>query len=122
MKRHLSDELASLITEQRNPRSNDIDRLTTINVLKLINSEDKLVPLAVERELYYVAQAVELVVDSLEHGGRLVYVGAGTSGRLGILDASECPPTYGTPPEMVVGLIAGGQQAVFRSQEGAEDN
>jgi N-acetylmuramic acid 6-phosphate etherase len=122
MKRPLTDELASLITEQRNPRSNDIDRLTTINILKLINSEDKLVSLAVERELSYVAQAVELVVDSLKHGGRLIYVGAGTSGRLGILDASECPPTYGTPPNMVVGLIAGGQDAVFRSQEGAEDN
>lgn len=117
-----SEELASLSTEQRNPRSTDIDQQTTFDILKLINTEDKLVPLAVERELHFVAQAVGLVVDSLKRGGRLIYVGAGTSGRLGILDASECPPTYGTPPEMVVGLIAGGPQAVFRSQEGAEDN
>jgi len=122
MKLTLSGELALLITEHRNPRSNDIDQLTTINTLKLINSEDKIVPLAVERELHFVAKAVDLVVDALQRGGRLIYVGAGTSGRLGILDASECPPTYGTPPEKVVGLIAGGHQAVFRSQEGAEDN
>jgi len=118
----LSQELAALTTEQRNPRSQEIDLLSTSGILRLINSEDKLVPLAVECEIESIARAVDLVVQSLQNGGRLVYVGAGTSGRLGILDASECPPTFGTPPETVVGLIAGGPQAVFRSQEGAEDN
>src|SRR5437867_9515092 len=122
MKQPLPDELAALITEQRNPRSNDIDLRATLGILKLINNEDKLVPLAVERELEFIAQAVELVLDALKHSGRLIYVGAGTSGRLGILDASECPPTFGTSPDMVVGLIAGGPPAVFQSQEGAEDD
>jgi N-acetylmuramic acid 6-phosphate etherase len=117
-----SEELASLITENRNPRSHDIDQLSTLDVLRIINTEDKLVPLAVERELQYIATAVSLVVESFRAGGRLIYVGAGSSGRLGVLDSSECPPTYGTPPEMVVGVIAGGPEAVFRSQEGAEDN
>ena len=118
----MTDEWAALVTEQRNPRSYDIDQLSTQAVLGLINNEDKLVPLAVERELEYVAKAVDLVVHALRQGGRLVYVGAGTSGRLGILDASECPPTYGTHPGMIAALIAGGPQAVFESQEGAEDN
>ena len=116
------DELAKLITEQRNQRSLDIDRLTTFEILHEINNQDKLVPLAVERELEYVARAVDIVVGSLKRGGRLIYVGAGTSGRLGIIDASECPPTFGTPHDMIVGLIAGGPPAMFRSQEGAEDN
>ena len=118
----LTDELAALVTEQRNPRSFDIDLMGTHAVLQLINNEDKLVPLAVEREIEYISRAVDLVVQALKQGGRLIYVGAGTSGRLGILDASECPPTFGTNPDMIVGLIAGGPQAVFRSQEGAEDN
>lgn len=100
----------------------NIDRMAPQEILRLINSEDKLVPLAVEREIEHIAKAVELIIHSLKQGGRLIYVGAGTSGRLGILDASECPPTYGTDPEMVQGLIAGGPQAVLRSQEGAEDN
>jgi N-acetylmuramic acid 6-phosphate etherase len=117
-----SDQLATLTTEQRNPRSTEIDQLPTQDILKLINSEDKLVPLAVERELEFVAKAVDLIVHAFKQGGRLIYVGAGTSGRLGVLDASECPPTYGTDPNMVVGLIAGGRPAVFKSQEGAEDN
>ena len=116
------DQLAALTTEQRNPRSKEIDLLSTQDILKLINSEDKLVPLAVERELEFIAKAVDLIVRRLKGGGRLIYVGAGTSGRLGILDAAECPPTYGTNPDMVVGLMAGGPAAVFKSQEGAEDN
>lgn len=122
MKSMLFTELSALSTEQRNPKSADMDRLGLLDLLKLINSEDKLVPIAVERELIYLARAVDLVANALRSGGRLIYVGAGTSGRLGILDASECPPTFGTAPEMVTGLIAGGQSAVFRSQEGAEDN
>ena len=119
---NLSEELALLVTEQRNTVSRDIDRLTTLSILKIINTEDKLVPIAVERELDYINEAVDVVVSAFRAGGRLIYVGAGASGRLGILDASECPPTYGTDPEMIVGLIAGGPAAVFRSQEGAEDN
>jgi N-acetylmuramic acid 6-phosphate etherase len=122
MSKTLSDALAKLLTEQRNPVTMDLDRLTTEGVLRLINAQDKLVPLAVEREIPYIAQAVELVVASLHRGGRLIYVGAGTSGRLGVVDASECPPTFGTDPAMVVGVMAGGQAAMFRSQEGAEDN
>lgn len=122
MNSNLPDQLAALATEQRNPRSSELDQLTTRGILRLVCNEDKLVSLAVERELEYIEKAVELIVDAFKHGGRLIYVGAGTSGRLGILDASECPPTFGTNPEMVRGLIAGGAPAVFRSQEGAEDN
>ncbi len=118
----LSQQLAKLLTEQRNPRSTRLDSLSTEGILRLINSEDKLVPLAVEREIPYIASAVELIVHSLKHGGRLLYFGAGTSGRLGIVDASECPPTFGTDPGLVVGVMAGGHPAMFRSQEGAEDN
>ena len=98
-----------------------IDTASIRDILEIINTEDHKVPIAVREELPYVAQAVEIVVEAFRQGGRLFYVGAGTSGRLGILDASECPPTFGTPPELVQGLIAGGPQAVFRSQEGAED-
>jgi N-acetylmuramic acid 6-phosphate etherase len=118
----LTDQLAALITEQRNPRSTEIDRLSTQDILRLINREDKTVAPAVEREVEFITKAVDLIVHSFKEGGRLIYVGAGTSGRLGILDASECPPTFGTHPDMIVGLIAGGPAAVFRSQEGAEDN
>ncbi len=119
--KELFDELLNLTTEQRNPASMDIDSKSTIEILKIINDEDKKVPYAVEKEIPYIAQAVELVVQAFKRGGRLIYVGAGTSGRLGILDAAECPPTFGTDPEMVQGIIAGGPQAVFRAQEGAED-
>ncbi len=118
----LSRQLAGLLTEQRNPRSMRLDTLSTEGILRLINTEDKLVPLAVEREIPYIAQAVELIVASLRQGGRLLYFGAGTSGRLGVVDASECPPTFGTDPQLVVGVMAGGHPAMFRSQEGAEDN
>ena len=114
--------LQRLVTERRNPRSMSIDAASTTDILRIINAEDKRVPDAVASELEYIAKAVDLVTAVLKGGGRLFYVGAGTSGRLGILDASECPPTYGTPPEMVQGIIAGGPEAVFRSQEGAEDS
>ncbi|WP_457651686.1 N-acetylmuramic acid 6-phosphate etherase [Rhodocaloribacter sp.] len=114
-------ELKSLATEQRNPHSVRIDTAPVREILEIINTEDHLVPIAVRRELPYVERAVHLIVDGFRRGGRLIYVGAGTSGRLGILDATEIPPTYGAPPEMVQGLIAGGREAVFRSQEGAED-
>lgn len=97
------------------------DAASTREILEVINTEDHKVPIAVREELPYIVEAVEIVVEAFKKGGRLFYAGAGTSGRLGILDASECPPTYGTPPDMVQGLIAGGLEAVFRSQEGAED-
>ncbi len=121
MSRELFEHLGKLSTEQRNPRSMNLDSLSTEEILKLINSEDKLVPLAVEKEIPHIAQAVEHVVEAFKHGGRLIYVGAGTSGRLGILDASECPPTFGSPHEMIVGVMAGGRDAVFRAKEGSED-
>lgn len=99
----------------------DIDARSIGEMLRIINTEDKKVAIAVEGELDYIGKAVEIVVRSLKGGGRLFYAGAGTSGRLGVLDAAECPPTYGTPPEMVQGMIAGGEKAMFKSQEGAED-
>ena len=114
-------ELSKLTTEQRNPHSMDIDARSTEEILKIINDEDKTVPYAVERELPYITQAVELIVKALKNGGRLLYFGAGTSGRLGVVDASECPPTFGTPYGMIEGYIAGGKEAMFRAQEGAED-
>jgi len=115
------EEFAQLATEQRNPRTMDLDMLGVAELLARINAEDQSVPGAVARELPYVARAVELVVASFRAGGRLIYVGAGTSGRLGVLDASECPPTFGSDPEQVVGVIAGGYTAVVRAVEGAED-
>jgi N-acetylmuramic acid 6-phosphate etherase len=117
----LFDELQTLATEQRNPASVHLDTASTEEILRVINTEDHRVPIAVRRELPHVAAAVEHVVEAFRNGGRLLYVGAGTSGRLGVVDASECPPTFGTDPERVQGLIAGGREAVFRSQEGAED-
>ena len=98
-----------------------IDAESITNALQILNSEDKKVAIAVETQIPYIAQAVELVVKAFKAGGRLIYVGAGTSGRLGVLDAAECPPTYGTDPGLVQGIIAGGERAMFRSQEGAED-
>ncbi len=115
------NEIKNLQTEQRNPVSMDIDAKSTIEILKIINDEDKKVPYSVEKEIPFIAQAVEFVVESFKQGGRLLYFGAGTSGRLGIVDAAECPPTFGTPHEMVQGYIAGGKEAVFVAQEGAED-
>lgn len=117
----LFSELSKITTEQRNPHSMDIDSRSTEEILNIINEEDKTVPYAVEKELPYIAQAVELIVKALKNGGRLLYFGAGTSGRLGVVDASECPPTFGTPYGMIEGYIAGGKEAMFRAQEGAED-
>jgi N-acetylmuramic acid 6-phosphate etherase len=116
------DILESYTTEARNERSMDIDSLPTLEILRIINEEDKTVPFAVEKALDAIAALVDNVVEAFREGGRLVYVGAGTSGRLGVLDASECPPTYGVPPDMVRGLIAGGDAALRRSIEGAEDD
>jgi N-acetylmuramic acid 6-phosphate etherase len=117
----LFNELHGLLTEERNRRSMNIDAKSVSEILTIINKEDQGVANAVRREIRYIARAVNLVVEALKQGGRLIYVGAGTSGRLGILDATECPPTYGTNPKTVQGVIAGGRRAVFRSMEGAED-
>jgi len=118
----LFDQLKSLTTEKRNPRTMGIDTAPLAEVVRLLHEEDQIAVDAVTPELPYVAQAVEIVEDAIRNGGRLIYCGAGTSGRLGVLDASECPPTFGTPPEMIQGLIAGGDAAMFRAQEGAEDH
>lgn len=109
------------ITEQRNARSADIDLASALEIVGLMNAEDRRVPEAVALEEARIAQAIDLIEAAFRAGGRLIYFGAGTSGRLGILDASECPPTFGSDPEMVQGIIAGGPPAVFRAQEGAED-
>ncbi|MEG6567985.1 N-acetylmuramic acid 6-phosphate etherase [Thermoanaerobacterium saccharolyticum] len=114
--------LEALMTEGRNPNTIDIDRLSTEDMLRKINEEDKKVPLAVEKEISNIAKAIEIAAERLKKGGRLIYIGAGTSGRLGILDASECPPTFGVSPEMVQGIIAGGDTAIRKAVEGAEDN
>ncbi len=115
-------DLSALTTEGRNAASTDIDRLSTLEMLTVINQEDKKVALAVEAILPAIARAVDAIVAAFAQGGRLFYCGAGTSGRLGILDASECPPTFGTPRSQVVGLIAGGHQAILQAVENAEDN
>lgn len=114
-------DLGKLSTEQRNPNTAEIDRVSTLDMVRLINEEDKKVALAVEQVLPEIAQAVDLIADQIKRGGRLFYIGAGTSGRLGILDASECPPTYGVDFGLVVGLIAGGDGAIRKAVEGAED-
>ncbi|OKP02758.1 phosphoheptose isomerase [Xenorhabdus eapokensis] len=115
-------DLSNMITESRNPASTHIDQLSTLDMLRVINDEDKKVAIAVEKTLPQVANVVDKVAEAFRQGGRLLYSGAGTSGRLGILDASECPPTYGTKPEQVIGLIAGGHQAILKAVENAEDN
>jgi N-acetylmuramic acid 6-phosphate etherase len=112
---------ATLLTEQRNPSSARIDEVSTLDMLAIINTEDARIAPAVASELPAIARAVDLVASRLGRGGRLFYMGAGTSGRLGILDASECPPTFNADPQMVQGLIAGGREATFRAVEGAED-
>jgi N-acetylmuramic acid 6-phosphate etherase len=109
-------------TEARNPASEKIDTLSPIEIVRLVNEEDALVAVAVGQQAEPIAKAVEVIADRLRDGGRLIYIGAGTSGRLGVLDASECPPTFSTPPEMVVGIIAGGYGALTRAVEGAEDH
>ncbi|MEM3956713.1 MAG: N-acetylmuramic acid 6-phosphate etherase [Thermoproteota archaeon] len=115
-------EFEKLLTEHRNPRTIRIDRVSVAEALKMINREDKKVAKAVELEIPKIAKAVETVVKAFRKGGRLIYVGAGTSGRIGVIDAAECPPTFGTSPRMVQALIAGGRRAMFRAVEGAEDN
>lgn len=115
-------DLNKMITEGRNPASETIDQLTTEQMLTVINQEDQKVALAVEAILPQIARAVDAITAAFAAGGRLIYCGAGTSGRLGILDASECPPTFGSPPEQVQGLIAGGHRAILQAVENAEDN
>ena len=115
-------ELTRATTEQRNPRSMGLDRMSSLEIAKLMNDEDKGVALAVEKVLPEVAEAIDWARESLGKGGRLIYIGAGTSGRLGVLDAAECPPTFGVEPGVVVGLIAGGDRALTTSVEGAEDD
>jgi len=119
--RRIFEEVSGLLTEQRNPRTVDLDRIPVRAVLERINAEDKLVAEAVAGEIPWIEQAVERVVTAFRAGGRLIYAGAGTSGRLGVLDAAECPPTFGTPPELVRGIIAGGLPALTGAIEGAED-
>ena len=114
--------MTKLTTEARNPASEQIDTLSPLEIVRLMNAEDAKVAEAVGREADAIAQAIEVIADRLSHNGRLVYLGAGTSGRLGVLDATECPPTFSTPPELVVGLIAGGPSALTRAVEGAEDH
>jgi len=117
----LFNRLSDLTTEQRNPASMEIDTKSIPEILAIINAEDKRVAVAVEKEIPYIVKAASLVAEAFKNGGRLIYAGAGTSGRLGVLDAVECPPTYGVSPDMVRGIIAGGDAAMFRAQEGAED-
>ena len=115
-------ELEKLNTEQRNPRSSQIDQVSTLELARIINREDQGIAPAIELILPQIAAAIDIIAHNLRRGGRLLYMGSGTSGRLGILDAAECPPTYSTEPEMVQGLIAGGYEAIFRAKEGAEDS
>ncbi|MBG9548697.1 N-acetylmuramic acid 6-phosphate etherase [Cytobacillus firmus] len=114
--------ITKLNTEQRNPKTMEIDLMTTEEIITIINQEDTIVPNAIAREIPHIVKVVDEITESFKKGGRLIYVGAGTSGRLGIIDASECPPTYGTDPEMVVGIIAGGKEAMTEAVEGAEDD
>ncbi|TCP96598.1 N-acetylmuramic acid 6-phosphate etherase [Cricetibacter osteomyelitidis] len=122
MKENLLNTLAQMITEQRNPTSMQLDEMSALDIVTLMNQQDQQVPLAIEKVLPQIAQTVEAIVQAFRQGGRLIYMGAGTSGRLGVLDASECPPTFGVPNTMVVGLIAGGERAIRNAVEGAEDN
>lgn len=114
--------LETLLTEQANPESSKIDSVTTLEMMRIINEEDKKVATAVEAALPRIAEAVDAIVARMRDGGRLFYAGAGTSGRLGVLDASECPPTFNVPPELVQGFIAGGDRALRKAVEGAEDS
>lgn len=115
-------DLSKLITEQRNPNTMTIDGMDAFNIVALINQEDARVAAAIESSLYEIAALVDATTEALSNGGRLIYVGAGTSGRLGVLDASECPPTFGADPSQIVGIIAGGDRALRHSVEGAEDD
>lgn len=115
-------ELNKIATEKINPATRQIDTMSTLDMLTTINQEDQKVAIAVQKVIPDIAQAVDMIAHKLKAGGRLIYVGAGTSGRLGVLDASECPPTFGVSPDLVQGLIAGGKEAMFIAQEGAEDS
>ncbi|MBY6273211.1 MAG: N-acetylmuramic acid 6-phosphate etherase, partial [Bacillaceae bacterium] len=114
--------LEQLTTEKRNPNTMDIDQMSIKEILQIMNKEDQSVPIAINKEIDKIESAIQMVIDSFRRGGRLIYIGAGTSGRLGVLDAAECPPTFGTDPAMVQGIIAGGKEAFTRAVEGAEDN
>ena len=114
--------MSEMITEYRNENTKDIDLLSTIDIVRKINEEDKLVALAIEDETPNIAKAIDMIAKQFLMGGKLYYFGAGTSGRIGILDASECPPTFGVPADMVTGIIAGGDKAFRTAVEGAEDN
>ncbi len=113
---------ARLPTERPNPATRDIDRRSTLDIVKLINCQDALVAPAVGRQSFVIARAADAIANSLKNAGRVVIVGAGTSGRIGVLEAAECPPTFGTPPSLITAVMAGGRSAVFRSKEGAEDD
>ena len=114
--------LKGLVTETRNSNSTNIDNLSTLDMMKVINNEDSKIHKAIYEELDNIAIAVDTIYESIQSGGRLIYIGAGTSGRLGVLDASECMPTYGVSPDLIQGIIAGGKEAMFEAQEGAEDD
>jgi N-acetylmuramic acid 6-phosphate etherase len=116
------DELSALITESRNPDTFGIDIMSTEEIIRLINKEDSKVAPAVAEEIPFIIEAVEMITAVLRSGGRLIYIGAGTSGRLGVLDAVECPPTFGTDPQMIQGVVAGGFKSLVQAQEGSEDN
>lgn len=118
----MRDNYDSLKTEGRNPNSVGIDKMTTLEAMRVMNNEDKQVAAAVETQLPQIAEAVDLIAERLRAGGHLIYVGAGTSGRLGVVDASECPPTFGVDYTLVRGIIAGGEDAMFRAAEGFEDS
>ncbi|PJC86194.1 N-acetylmuramic acid 6-phosphate etherase [Vibrio sp. HA2012] len=118
----LLSALSRLISEGRNPDTMDIDLLSSLEIVRRLNQQDRQVPAAVENVLPQIAEAVDHITNALRNNARLIYMGAGTSGRLGVLDASECPPTFGVSEQMVIGLIAGGKEAMFRAQEGAEDS
>jgi N-acetylmuramic acid 6-phosphate etherase len=123
LKAFLTDKNMSIpITEQENPRTREIDRLPTLDAVRLINEEDRTVAVAVEKVLPEIAEAIDRIAERLKNGGRLFYVGTGTSGRLGVLDASECPPTFGVSPELVQGIIAGGYDALYKAVEASEDD
>ncbi|ASA56379.1 N-acetylmuramic acid 6-phosphate etherase [Vibrio gazogenes] len=118
----LLSALSQLVSEGRNPETMDIDLLSTEAILERLNQQDKTVPFAVEKVIPQIATAVDAITTAFKNKGRLIYIGAGTSGRLGVLDASECPPTFGVSDQMVIGLIAGGKEAMFKAQEGSEDS
>lgn len=120
-KEHLKEGLIDYVTESLNPRSVDIDLKSTEDILHIINEEDKTVAYVVEKEIPHIAKAVEMIVEAFKKGGRLFYAGPGTDGRMGVVDAAECPPTYGTDPDMVQAIMAGGPEAVFRAREWVED-